>query len=700
MVVVAQVGERVDIPDAGTIDRSIEHTAPVHIPVAIDILRTGGAATGLLVVGHHRRDAVVGGRETQISHLGHRVVLLIAVVEEVQALRERRFQAGITARDVERVAIVVDVEQLRHRGLRRRSAVVDAQVGHLREAVAEVECRGDVEHGAGSINVDALIVLYELRALRLEHHAHVEVVLLVNFAEHQLDVVRVVLVFRIAAQRRVTIGLVGLRKAIQVVVPLTIVRSKSREEVLAEIREVEGLSVALVERVVEAIAKLQERTFPERFAISGLQCVVVALRGSEVEAVGLVGGVVAQHVLNLEEVHIAGGEVLRCSLVVRCIGTQREVATPRAKLPVKLQHTTYALRVAIADALILAPVHHQPLAGQHRDGFFSQRIVDVFIWVLVVGCRRAPGASVVFGEVQVRTEHDVGHRVRRPLEAHLGIPGVGARVVLIQTVGERTRTRHEVLARGNGARVAVAMVPANGAVNLQEVSLLIVDVYAYHLRRIQSRIATAKTTHATSAETTVACVVGIAEGANGQDVVVIHSHQTSSITVVRSDGHVVVGHIAVVHALLHREVERGFFVAVVNASDAAQVTLLVVYLDALDNRRRQILHGSLRIASHKFLTTHLHLFHFLSVDGDFAVVVDLCTRDALHQFLGHRAFWHAVGRRVVNERILFQHNLLGKSCDLGTLQHHGIALHRQLAHSKVFLAFHLEILHHRHVADA
>ena len=321
VVVVAQVGERVDIPDAGAVDGCVEHAAPEHIPVAVDVLRTRGTATGFLVVGHHRRDAVVGGGEAQEGHLCHRVVLLIAVVEEVQALRERWFQAGITARDVERVAIVVDIEQLRHRGLRRRSAVVDAQVGHLREAVAEVECRGDVEHGAGGVDIDALIVLYELRALRLEHHAHVEVVLLVNLTEHQLDVVRVVLILRVAAQCRVAIGLVGLRKAIQVVVPLTIVRSKSREEVLAEIGEVEGLSVALVERVVEAIAKLQERAFPKRFAISGLQRVVVALRGGEVEAVGLVGRVVAQHVLNLEEMHVAGREILRRTVIIGSIGT-------------------------------------------------------------------------------------------------------------------------------------------------------------------------------------------------------------------------------------------------------------------------------------------------------------------------------------------------------------------------------------------
>ena len=211
-----------------------------------------------------------------------------------------------------------------------------------------------------------------------------------NLTEHQFDVVRVVLVFRIAAQRRVAISLVGLRQAVQVAVPLAIDGCEAVEEVFTEVGEVERLAVALVERVVEAIAELQECAPPERLAVSGLQRVVVALRGSEVEAVGLVGGVVAQHVLNLEEMHVAGREVFRRTLVVGGIGTQGEVATLRTELTVVLQHAAHTLRVAVGDALVLAPVHHQAAAGQLRDGIFDQRVVDVEIGIVVVGGRRAP----------------------------------------------------------------------------------------------------------------------------------------------------------------------------------------------------------------------------------------------------------------------------------------------------------------------
>ena len=96
MVVVAEVGEGVDVPDTGAVDRHVEHSTPHGIPVAVDVLGSRGASTGLFVVGDHRGDGVTRGGEVQEGHLRHGVPRLIAVVEEVQALCERRLQTGVT----------------------------------------------------------------------------------------------------------------------------------------------------------------------------------------------------------------------------------------------------------------------------------------------------------------------------------------------------------------------------------------------------------------------------------------------------------------------------------------------------------------------------------------------------------------------------------------------------------------------------
>ena len=61
VVVVTQVGVGIQVPYTGTIDRAVEHKGSHHIPVAIDILRSGDSTTSLLIVGHLVADAIVGG---------------------------------------------------------------------------------------------------------------------------------------------------------------------------------------------------------------------------------------------------------------------------------------------------------------------------------------------------------------------------------------------------------------------------------------------------------------------------------------------------------------------------------------------------------------------------------------------------------------------------------------------------------------
>ena len=67
---------------------------------------------------------------------------------------------------------------------------------------------------------------------------------------------RIVLIFRVAAQRLVLIFGVGLVEQIQVAVPLAVLRCERAKEVLAKVGEVVCGTVALAVRVLELIAHL------------------------------------------------------------------------------------------------------------------------------------------------------------------------------------------------------------------------------------------------------------------------------------------------------------------------------------------------------------------------------------------------------------------------------------------------------------
>ena len=136
---VGEGGEGVDVPYASAVDGCIEHEGASCVPVAVDVFGLCGSSTGLIVVGHHVADAVACHREVDEGHQGSLVLLYIVVVEESEVVGERWLQSRISLLDVERIAVVGDVEQVGHGGLRGGSAIVDAQVAHLAETITEVE---------------------------------------------------------------------------------------------------------------------------------------------------------------------------------------------------------------------------------------------------------------------------------------------------------------------------------------------------------------------------------------------------------------------------------------------------------------------------------------------------------------------------------------------------------------------------------
>ena len=312
------------------------------------------------------------------------MILYEVVVVYAQIVGERWLQSRVTHRDVERVAVVSDVEQVAHSRLRCVSAVSHAQVAHLAETVAEVERRRYVGHRARRVLEHAQIVLHEVRVLRLQEHTHVEVVFLAYHSEGKLYVVRPVLVFRIAAEPCVKIRLIRIVEPREVFVPPSVLWRQSGEEVLAQIAEVVGVLVALAETVVELIAQLQEGSLPQRLAVSCLQRIVPVARGSDAVAVCLICRVGSGLVEHLIKMHVGERQTVAVAFAVTPFPTHGEVTPLASQTPVVLQRTAELLRLVVSYGRAVVAVHHHAFLVQCRDSVLVERVVHVVVGVGVV----------------------------------------------------------------------------------------------------------------------------------------------------------------------------------------------------------------------------------------------------------------------------------------------------------------------------
>ena len=219
------------------------------------------------------------------------------------------------------------------------------------------------------------------------------------------------------------------------------------------------------------------------------------------------------------------------------------------------------------------------------------------------------------------------------------------------------------------------MVPAQATVYRQFVGLLIVEVRTDHLRRVQTLSATTETSAtAATGESHVIGVVGI--GHHKHLHVVLHhaAEETSCIAFLGTCCQVGVRHDSFVHASLDAEVEHRLLLAVLNTRDTSHIALLVVGLDAVNNVRRQVLHGGLRVTRHKLLAVHQDLFHFLTVDGNLAVVAHLGTGQTPYQLLDHGTLGRTIRRGIIDKGVGLQRHLGSLTGNGGPLQHDGIGL--------------------------
>ena len=114
------------------------------------------------------------------------MVLNIVVIEQAEILGERRFQSGITLTNVQRVAVIGNIQQVAHRWLAAIGTIVEAQLADIGYLPTEIGCRSNVRHGANGIGVNTLIVLCKVRALWHHLETNIQVVGLANDAQHNL----------------------------------------------------------------------------------------------------------------------------------------------------------------------------------------------------------------------------------------------------------------------------------------------------------------------------------------------------------------------------------------------------------------------------------------------------------------------------------------------------------------------------------
>ena len=329
----------------------------------------------------------------------------------------------------------------------------------------------------------SLIILDILRLLWLNHHTEVQVVLLTDESHHHLYIMIVIAILRETALIIILVIFEMTGKRIQIAVPTTVLLITTHR-ILAEIV---GAAVALGVAVSKLIAELQEGSLPEWLTIGQLSRITVILRRSQVVAVGLISRILTLCRLYEIELGIVERDALAVIISIFGIHTEGDVTSLVAQLAVDLQHTVDVVIIRIGDSVSQLTVHHSLSLIQLLNTFLRKRVFGGNgIRILVVRSRLAATQSIAGTPGDGRTEEDIGHGIRHPLQSDVAIPAVTAGETLAQAIAERAAASHEVLAGTTAPYIAIAMVPAEGSIELELVLQLIVVVGTYHLAGIQA----------------------------------------------------------------------------------------------------------------------------------------------------------------------------------------------------------------------
>ena len=300
----------------------------------------------------------------------------------------------------------------------------------------------------------------------------------------------------------------------------------------------------------------------------------------------------------------------------------------------------------------------------------SVRVDDHLHQLVAVRARHRIAAPTIALIGQVGTEDDVRHRVRLPFKAEVARQLVVRRQVLRVVLRKLGQRGIEILCRRLVLIVAAVIAIAHAAARLQ-FRLGGGEVGANLFAALQTFAAPSPAT-TTAAESHVRHVVGIADDRRLEVILESVHVQALCIAMLCACTQVHVAKPAVLHALFHRQVQHRLLLAVVDACHARAVALPFVGLQLVNHVRGDVLHCHLLVVQEKLLAVYENLANFLAVDLDGAILVHLRARQLLHQSLQRRAFRHAIGRRVIHQRVALHLHL------------HGVALHHHALQFQTF----------------
>ena len=281
-----------------------------------------------------------------------------------------------------------------------------------------------------------------MRLLRLEHHTGIQLIVIADHAEHHVNLMSIILVFREAALVLVVVRRVcshRIRYQRQIVVETAIDGYDSAEDVT---ERTVGIcrTVTLVIAILVLIAELQVCAQGYRLAVGRLDTIAPVFRRRQVIPVGKLRHIATGH-HHFIVIHLRERQALAVLVAIAEVTAQGHVSAVAAQAAVNLQHGT-TRRIGISTQRTGSVlVYHDAVSHQLLNG--NQRVGHKEVRILVEGGRYVVSrvsAAIAVGYAQRRTEHNVRSRVRTPLQAHLGIPVVRTAKVLTEAVRELLRT--------------------------------------------------------------------------------------------------------------------------------------------------------------------------------------------------------------------------------------------------------------------
>ena len=186
-----------------------------------------------------------------------------------------------------------------------------------------------------------------------------------------------------------------------------------------------------------------------------------------------------------------------------------------------------------------------------------------------------------------------------------------------------------------------------------------VEVHAQRLRSGYT-VATAEV-HELSATIGESKLIHVVEVADECKLIVVPKTvdiEVAGITVVGTVTCVHNAVVAVFHILLHRQVDHGFLLAVVDTGESCKVALAVDHLKLFNHVDRQVLGCHLGVVGEELLAVDKNLGDALASCGNLTVGVDIDTRKLLEKVLHH-----GIGLCLVGTGIILNGVLL--NCDFG-----------------------------------